>query len=76
MREKRRKIVEEDIEKVFCTECGEELDDLAFSPDGDDLEAALERFHKCREKGKFNGDVCARVFIVDEENFNREDIGS
>lgn len=58
---------------VFCTECQEELDDLALSEDGDDVQKARERFERCRKLGKFKGDFCSRLFITrgdeDEDAF-------
>ncbi|MCX6150406.1 MAG: hypothetical protein NTX22_07800 [Ignavibacteriales bacterium] len=56
----------------FCTECGEELDDFSVS-DNSSSEAALKQHHNCRKTGKFNGDMCSRVFITKyDENENLE----
>ena len=51
----------------FCTECGEELDNFSVS-ENSSREAALIQHHKCRKTGKFNGDMCSRVFITKDED--------
>lgn len=62
--------------KVFCTECGEELDDFDFNPQVNDMDAIYERFHGCKEKGKFKGDICSRIFIAsqNEDEFQDEEL--
>lgn len=55
----------------FCTECGEELEDFSISGQASDGKSAKERFHNCQKSGKFNGDICSRVFIAD---FREEDL--
>ena len=47
----------------FCTECGEELEDFSVSGNSS-AEAALKQHHNCQKTGKFNGDMCSRVFIT------------
>jgi hypothetical protein len=47
---------------VFCAECGEELD--MFGINGEvDQNKIKERHKRCREKGKFKGDLCSMMFI-------------
>jgi hypothetical protein len=53
----------------FCTKCQAELDNLAFEPENLDLEKAKARFNKCVDTGRFDGDLCARVFIAQENQF-------
>ncbi len=49
-------------ENLFCAECGDELN--MFDVNGEvDQKKVLERHRKCKEKGKFKGDLCAMVFI-------------
>lgn len=49
-------------ENIFCAECGEELN--MFDVNGEiDQTKVLERHRRCREKGKFKGDLCSMVFI-------------
>ena len=49
----------------FCLNCND-MDDLAVSPQADDTEAAKLRFRNCDDTGKFQGDVCSRLFVLDE----------
>lgn len=49
----------------FCLNCND-MDDLAVSPQAIDVDAAKERFRNCDETGKFQGDVCSRLFVLDE----------
>jgi hypothetical protein len=51
----------------FCVECGEELEDFSVS-ENSNQEAALIQHHKCKKTGKFNGDMCSRVFITKDED--------
>jgi hypothetical protein len=56
----------------FCTECGKELENFSVS-DNSSPEAALKQHHNCRKTGKFDGDMCSRVFITkydENENFD------
>jgi len=59
----------------FCVECGEELEN--YSVDKTETnENARDRFHNCCRTGKFNGEICSRIFIneFDENPINEEDI--
>jgi hypothetical protein len=57
---------------VFCAECGEELN--LFGIDKINLEKVKERYHNCKESGKFKGDKCAMLFIAEEnEDFIQPD---
>jgi len=47
---------------AFCAECGEELDLFGISGEVDQ-EKIIERHRRCKEKGKFKGDVCSMMFI-------------
>lgn len=56
----------------YCIECGEELEDFSVSKNSS-KEAALKQHHICKKTGKFNGDMCSRIFITkdeDEENLD------
>lgn len=49
-------------DNLFCAECGDEL--KMFGVNGKvDQKKVLERHRKCKEKGKFKGDLCSMVFI-------------
>jgi hypothetical protein len=59
----------------FCTECGEELEDFSVSKNSSS-EAAFKQHHNCRKTGKFDGDMCSRVFITkydEDEKFDSSD---
>lgn len=49
---------------VFCTSCGDMLEDFCFSPEAEDLAALREHIAECKKNGRFSGDVCARFFIA------------
>lgn len=51
---------------TVCSECGEELELFGISNSDIDLKVINERYKSCKEKGKFKGDLCARVFIASE----------
>lgn len=55
----------------FCTECGDELEDFSLDKEASNGETVQKRYHNCRETGKFNGDICSRVFI---NNLKEEDL--
>jgi hypothetical protein len=60
------KIKEEEPSSLeFCTECNG-LEDFSTNDDTKEEEELKERFARCRKTGKFKGDVCARIFIADE----------
>lgn len=62
------KINKETEEVKFCLECND-MDDLAVDPQLDE-KAAKERFKNCRDTGKFNGDVCSRLYVINLDNEN------
>ncbi|MCX7876422.1 MAG: hypothetical protein N2321_09695 [Melioribacteraceae bacterium] len=55
---------EEDLKKeiLFCTECGEDLSNFGIENKIDKKEIE-ERHQKCKQKGKFKGDMCSMIFI-------------
>ncbi|RJP71289.1 MAG: hypothetical protein C4539_05280 [Ignavibacteriales bacterium] len=70
MRKKNTIKKEEALDSVrFCTECGEELENFSIS-DHSSPEDAQKQHDTCKETGKFNGDMCSRVFIT---KFKEED---
>ena len=52
----------------FCTACGDELDEFCFSDQAENIESIRKRHAKCKEIGKFDGDVCARIFIAQQRD--------
>jgi hypothetical protein len=51
--------------KIFCTECGAELENFCFSSSADDIEAIRKTLAQCKKKGKFAGEFCSKLFVVD-----------
>ena len=49
----------------FCLNCND-MDDLATSEEVEDLDQLHERFDNCRNTGKFDGDLCARIYVADD----------
>lgn len=49
----------------FCLNCND-MDDLATSEEAGDLGQLRERFRNCKETGRFDGDLCARLFVADD----------
>lgn len=57
----------EDLKKeiFFCTECGEDLSDFGIASKID-KKIIEKRFKKCKQSGKFNGEMCAMLFISND----------
>lgn len=51
--------------KMFCTECGTDLDDFDVNPESNDIEAVKKNHENCKEIGKFKGNVCSKIFIAE-----------
>ncbi len=69
MNKKKRKIkkvllTEENSDIKFCTECGEALEDFSVSSDAKNPDAVIENFHICKKTGKFNGEICSKLYII------------
>jgi uncharacterized protein with PIN domain len=67
----KRKAIEEklNLEKsdvIYCVECGEVLDDFSFDEVSKNVDAVKKNFHNCKETGKFKGDICSKLYIIDE----------
>ncbi len=58
---------DEDLKKeiFFCTECGEDLSDFGIVGKID-KKKIKDRHQKCVKSGKFNGDMCAMLFISND----------
>ncbi len=66
---------ENDDLPLFCTECGDVLDDFAVSDNAKDLKKVKENFDNCKKTGKFKGQNCSKLYISSNtEEFNDEDI--
>jgi hypothetical protein len=55
----------------FCLNC-DEMEDLAVDEEAGSKEAAQKRYQNCQKTGRFEGDICSRVFVADNENFSEE----
>lgn len=53
----------------FCTKCQAELDNLSLEPENLNLAKVKARFKNCVKTGKFEGDLCAKVFIAQDNQF-------
>lgn len=49
----------------FCLNCND-MDDLATSAEAQDVDRIRQRFQACKESGRFDGDLCARLFVADD----------
>jgi hypothetical protein len=49
----------------FCTNC-DGLEEFAVEPEVREVGKLYERFHNCESIGKFEGDLCSRLFIATE----------
>lgn len=67
------KLNQEKLEVMYCTECGEVLDDFSFNEVSKDINAVKENFANCKHTGKFKGDVCSKLYIVDESEPEEEE---
>jgi hypothetical protein len=48
----------------FCVNC-DDIDDMALDENAVNKEALRKRFQNCEKVGKFDGDVCSRLFIAE-----------
>lgn len=49
----------------FCLNCND-MEDLAVSEEAAQLDQLHNRFNNCKESGKFQGDLCARIFVAED----------
>jgi hypothetical protein len=59
-----------DQKVVFCTECGDKLDNFCFTDGATDVDAVKKHMEGCKREGRYKGDMCSRVFIADDKNFD------
>jgi len=52
--------------EIFCTECGEMLENFCFSSNADDVDAIKKNLAQCKKSGKFAGEFCAQLFISND----------
>ena len=58
------KVISDPEQKIFCTECGADLDDFSFTDKAKDMKLVLENFNRCKTIGKFKGEQCSKIFIA------------
>jgi len=58
-----------DLSLEFCTECNKALDNFAFSAKSKSKKKVQANFSDCKQKGKFRGELCSKVFISEDEIF-------
>lgn len=64
----------------FCTECGSDLDDFDFKKEGQCKKDIEANWKNCMKIDKFKGDMCSKMFIVNEndeiweENKDQDDV--
>jgi len=51
--------------KLFCTECGTDLDNFCFAPNVNEYADILKHHFECQRTGKFKGSMCSKLFIVE-----------
>jgi len=51
-------------ELMFCTECDAELQNFCFSEDIIDIDIIKKIHARCKETGRFKGDVCSKLYIA------------
>jgi hypothetical protein len=57
--------------RVFCTECGETLQDFWLKDESVDVKAVIQRMARCKAEGRFHGHFCSRLWITGEDSFQR-----
>lgn len=53
---------------LFCTECDHDLDTFWLSERARDPEAVRKNHQRCVETGKFKGELCAKMFIINDRD--------
>ncbi len=52
---------------LFCTECDKELDAFWMSNKSKNPDAVRINHKNCRKTGKFKGEFCSKLFIIDKD---------
>jgi hypothetical protein len=52
------------VDIKFCTACEEELEDFSLSSMVNNLDVIQKNHENCKKIGKFNGEMCSRLFIA------------
>ena len=57
--------------RMFCTKCGESLEDFWREDGAGDIKAIIQRMARCKAEGRFHGQFCARLWIAGDDSFQR-----
>lgn len=57
--------------RIFCTACGDTLDEFCFSEGANDVKAIVQRMIVCKKEGRFSGHFCAKLFIAGSDGSAR-----
>jgi hypothetical protein len=57
--------------QLFCTQCGESLDNFWLELESGNLKEVIHRMAKCKAEGRFHGNFCARLWIAGNDSFAR-----
>ncbi len=57
--------------RIFCTECGESLEEFWRDDGAGDIKAIIQRMAHCKAEGRFHGHFCARLWIAGDDSFQR-----
>ncbi len=57
--------------RIFCTECGESLQDFWLEDGVSDVKAIIKRMARCKAEGRFHGHFCARLWVAGDDSFQR-----
>ncbi len=55
---------------LFCTECDHDLDIFWLSERAKNTEAVKKNHERCVQTGKFKGELCAKMFIINDEDID------
>ena len=56
--------------KLFCTVCGDELENFGLTPQANDIESVKKGAARCRKIRKTDGLVCSKRFIADPNSMS------
>ncbi len=57
--------------RIFCTECGEALQNFWLEDGASNVPAIVQRMARCKAEGRFHGHFCARLWIAGDDSFQR-----
>lgn len=57
--------------RIFCTECGESLQEFWQEDGAGNIKALIQRMARCKAEGRFHGHFCARLWIAGDDSFQR-----